>query len=471
VLLAATLSSAPALAQPAQSRSDAPPLPRIAAETFPEPSRAAVTEALRAARERPGEASVVGALGMLLQAWEQWDAAADAYRRAQALAPDEADWWYLGGLTDTARAMPDSAARQFARAAALAPDQAALVSLRLADATLAAGADDEAEALYRALLAEPAHAAAAWYGLGRLALQRDDQAAARAALQKATALHPEFGAAHYALAQAHRRAGDTDAAAVALALQQRCPACGPWPDDPWQARIAGLRDDAFARLTRGIAAASVNTTSVSPEAIRLHEAAVAQPETRGQAHLNLIELYGRAGDAARAKQHYLAALDQPGFATDADRKYAGILLEQQQVDEALALFTRATTRTPRDAVAWQGRGLALERLGRVGEAAEAYGTALAVAPDDHQSRFALARLSMRAGLVDQAIAHLEELRTLRHADTPRYLFALSTAYLRRGRHDDAVRTATDALTLARQLGDQRMATFIDNEMRKLGPPP
>ncbi len=471
VLLAVMIGSAHALAQPPQPLSDAPPLPRIAAETFPEPSRDAITEALRAARARPGDESVVGALGMLLQAWEQWDGAAEAYRRAQALAPDKADWWYLGGLTDTARAMPDSAARQFARASALAPDHAALVSGRLADARLAAGADDEAEALYRTLLVEPAHAAAAWYGIGRLALRRGDETSARTALQKATALHPEFGAAHYALAQAHRRAGDTEAAAVALALQQRCPACGPWPDDPWQARIAGLRDDAFARLTRGIAAASANTTAVSPDAIRLHEAAVDQPETRGQAHLNLIELYGRAGDTARAKQHYLAALDQAGFATDADRTYAAVLLEQQQVDEALALFIRATTRAPRDAVAWQGRGLALERLGRVAEAAEAYGTALQLGPDDHQSRFALARLSMRAGLVDQAIAYLEELRTLRHAETPRYLFALSTAYLRRGRHDDALRTATDALTLARQLGDHRMATFIDTEMRKLGPPP
>ena len=444
-----------------------PPLPHLADEAFPEASRAAIVAAFRAAQSRPADANAAGRLAMLLQAWEQFEIAAAAYQRAQVLAPGNADWWYLGGLTDTARALPGSAARQFARAAALAPGRAALVSLRLADARLAAGADDQAAALYRDLVATPQHAAAAWYGLGRLALRRDDVAAAREALQNAVALFPAFGAAHYALALVQRRTGDAGAAALSLARHQRCPSCGPVPDDPWQARLAALRDDAFALLTRGIAAASASTADATAEAIRLHEAALGRRELRGEAHVNLIELYRRAGDVARARQHYEAALDEPAFEADAHRQYAVVLLDQQQLDEALRLFERATTLAPRDGAAWRGRGLALERLGRLAEAAMVYGEALTVAPDDQQARFGLARLAMRAGQVDQAIAHLETLRTPQRAETPRYLFALSTAYLRRGRHDDAIRAATEALTLARQLGDERMATYIDGEMRKL----
>jgi tetratricopeptide (TPR) repeat protein len=285
------------------------------------------------------------------------------------------------------------------------------------------------------------------------------------------ALSPEYGAAHYAIAQVYRRAGTSEAATIALVRQQRCPECGPFVDDPWQARVAALRDDALARLTRGIAAASATAPGATAEAISLHEAALGRPETRGLAHLNLIELYRRAGDAERAKQHYLAALQQPGFEADADRQYGAVLLEQQRVDEALRLFERATTQAPRDAAAWQGRGLALERLGRVTEAADAYGTAVQVAPDAHQARFGLARLAMRSGQVDQAIGHLEMLRTPQRAETPRYLFALSTAYLQRGRQDDAMRVATEALTLARELGDGPMVTFIDGEIRKLRPTP
>ena len=38
------------------------------------------------------------ALGITLQAWEQWEAAHAAYQRAQALAPEAADWRYLDGM-------------------------------------------------------------------------------------------------------------------------------------------------------------------------------------------------------------------------------------------------------------------------------------------------------------------------------------------------------------------------------------
>lgn len=472
LLLATTLAASPAFARPAQASPDVPPLPSIAVDAFPEASRAAIAAAVRAARERPSDASAVGALAMLLQAWQQFDTAALVYQRAQALAPDSVDWWYLGGLTATARALPAAAAQQFARAAPLARDAASLVSLRLADARLAEGADEAADLLYRQLVSQPDQAAAAWHGLGRLAMRRDAAAAAREALQKAVTLYPDFGAAHYALAQLQRRAGDMAGASVSLARQQRCPSCGPWPDDPWQARVAALRDDAFALLTRGIAAASVTTTEATAEAIRLHEAALGQPETRGLAHLNLVALYGRTGDVERARRHYLASLDETGQEAEAHRQYAVVLLEhQQQPDEALRLFERATALAPRDAAAWQGRGTALETRGRLAEAADAYRMALQVAPDAHQARFGLARLAMRNGHVDEAIAALETLRTPWQPETPRYLFALSTAYMRRGRRDDAVRTATEALTLARRLGDERMATFIDGELRKLGARP
>jgi tetratricopeptide (TPR) repeat protein len=471
LLIAAATLGAPASSGSGQPSPESPPLPFIAAEAFPEASRPAIVGAFRVAHERPADANAVGALAMQLQAWEQFEIAAAAYRRAQALSPDDVAWWYLGGLTDTARALPADAARQFARAATLAPDRRALVALRLADARLAAGADDEAAALYRDLIGIPDHAAAAWYGLGRIALRRHDDAAARDALQQAVALYPDFAAAHYALALVQRRVGDADAAMISLARQQRCPACGPVPNDPWQARVAALRDDAFAMLIRGLAAASASTVEATADAIRLHEAALDRRELRAQAHVNLIELYRRSGDTERARQHYLAALDDAGFQAEAHRQYAIVLLEQQQVDDALRLFERAIALAPGDAAAWRGRGLASERLGRLPEAAAAYAAALDLAPDDHQARFGVARLAMRAGRVDEATVHLETLRSPPHAETPRYLFALSTAYLRGGRKEEAIRVANEALALARQLGDERMASFIASELRKLGLPP
>jgi Flp pilus assembly protein TadD len=39
-----------------------------------------------------------GALGRVLHAWEQWDAAHQAYRRAQTLEPKAFAWHYLDGV-------------------------------------------------------------------------------------------------------------------------------------------------------------------------------------------------------------------------------------------------------------------------------------------------------------------------------------------------------------------------------------
>jgi tetratricopeptide (TPR) repeat protein len=461
-------------AQPRSARS----LPPVPVETYAAVARDEIGQAYRRALARPDDAEAVGALAMRLQAWEQFEPAAAAYARAQDLAPETVDWWYLGGLTASRLALPADAVAQFARAAALAPDRP-LVTLRLADARLAAGDVEGAATLYRRLISTPACAAAAWYGLGRIHLAQKADAEARRAFTEALTLYPEFGAAHYAMAQIQRRAGDAEAARRSLTAQRHCLACAPTPDDPWQDRVALLRQDAAALLTRGIAYAAVGGTAGSvadsaaatAEAIRLHEAVLDTDQTRGQAHVNLITLYGRTGNAAAAHQHYLAALEEPGFAADAHRAYGAVLLSGQRADEALALFSQAAALTPGDAEVLQGMGLALEIVNRPADAAAAYTDALRVSPTSRTARFGLARVLVRLQRLDEAIAHLETLREPRDADTPRYLFALSVAYVNRGRLDEAIAAATDALDLARHFGDERTAASIEAELRKLAPAP
>jgi len=101
LLLAATLTCARAAVASGQASTDPPPLPLLAADAFPEASRATIVVAWRDAQERPTDARAVGRLAMLLQAWEQFDIAAIVYKRAQALAPGDADWWYLGASPTT----------------------------------------------------------------------------------------------------------------------------------------------------------------------------------------------------------------------------------------------------------------------------------------------------------------------------------------------------------------------------------
>src|SRR5687767_10144912 len=89
IALPAAAAAAPARTQRGQGRGAPPPapLPRLAIETFPPASRDAISAAYRTAEARPSDAAAVGAVARLLHAWEQWDAAHEAYARCQALAP------------------------------------------------------------------------------------------------------------------------------------------------------------------------------------------------------------------------------------------------------------------------------------------------------------------------------------------------------------------------------------------------
>src|SRR5262249_26330670 len=78
-----------------------PALPPLAVERFPAEARASIEAAYREAVARAEDGAAAGRLGMVLQAWEQWDSALAVYRRAQGLAPRTFDWWYLAGIIET----------------------------------------------------------------------------------------------------------------------------------------------------------------------------------------------------------------------------------------------------------------------------------------------------------------------------------------------------------------------------------
>lgn len=454
----------------ARADTQVPPLPTLQLEAYPDAAREDIGGAYRRARTQPDDAAAVGAIGMILQAWQQFDQAQQAYSRAQALAPEELDWWYLGGLTADRRADHAEAVRQFARAHALAPDRP-LIALRLADARLADGDLDGAASLYERLVGVPDTAPASWYGLGRIHLARREDAQARAAFERALSLYHDFGAAHYAMAQLHRRAGETVAANDALVRQRQCLACWPMPPDPWRVRVDALRSDAAALIARGVASASRGAEASDAEAIRLHEAALERDPARLQAHVNLVELYGRTGNVADAERHYRLALQAPAYAADAHRAWGLVQLARQQANEALPAFERALAVAPDDPAALQGTGLALEMLNRPDDAIKAYAQALRAAPTARAARFGLARASMRLGKIDEAIGHLERLREPVDAETARYLFALAVAHVRRGDVAEGRRLAEEALALARRFGDDATAATIEAELRKLRPTP
>jgi hypothetical protein len=74
---------------------------------------------------------------------------------------------------------------------------------------------------------------------------------------------------------------------------------------------------------------------------------------------------------------------------------------------------------------------------------------------------------LAVGDTAQAIGEFERIQQPIDAETPRYVFALSTAYVRAGRVADGVRLASDARKLALDFGQTELAAAIAREVAKL----
>lgn len=440
-----------------------PPLPRLAIDSYPAAARAAISRAEREASARPKDAGASGALGRVLHAWEQWDAAHEAYARAAALAPRAFDWVYLDASVLARLARHADAADRLRQALDISPDYAP-ARLKLAEALLEIGDLDRSRALFEALAKQPATEPAAQLGLGRIAAARGQHEAASAHLQRAIDLFPEFGAAHYALALSSRALGRVDLAQRELERHRQYGASWPALDDPALARVAALRDDARASVRRGVKLAEEGDLA---GAIAAHEAALAQEPSLAEAHANLISLYGRAKEWAKAEQHYRAVVALGVNLATAHYDYGVLLGLQEKWDEAAEAYRRAIAVNPLHAQAYNNLGNAQERQRRIEAAADAYRHAVEAQPTFRLARFNLGRMLVALGRLEEAIVELEKLREPRDAETPRYLFALASVHVRAGHKDVGVRLAEQARTMALEYGQQELAALIARDLAAL----
>ena len=439
-----------------------PALPRLAIESYPAAARSAIAEAFKAAEARPQDPKASGELGRVLHAWEQWEAAAAVYARAQALDPAAAEWRYLEALVRQRQARPDLAVTALREALARSPGYLP-ARLKLAEALLDAGQLDESRTLFTALT-DPQCAPAVHFGLGTIAAREGRVAESIEQFERAIALFPEFGAAHYALARAYRAQGRREAAEAALRAHGQFGARWPAVSDPLGAAVAALRDDPAALLARGVKQADAGDVE---EAIVSHEAALTRNPSFAQAHANLISLYGRVRNWKKAEEHYRAVVALAVNVADAHYDYGVLLGLQERWDEAGEAYTLALGLNPQHAQARNNLGQILERRGKLAEAAAEYQRAVENQPTLRIARFNLGRMLIAQGQPDRAAAELAMLTEPRDAEAPRYLFALATAHLRAGRRDDAVRWATEAKALAETFGDTALAAAIERDLARI----
>src|SRR4249919_653974 len=192
----------------AASASAQPSLPRLALDTYPPAARDDISKAHGVAAAKPNDEQSVGALARMLHAWEQWDAAHEAYGRVQALAPRTFDWPYLDAVVLQRLALPSDAVVKLREALKISDDYLP-ARVRLAEALLDAG-DLEQSARLFSELKDPACEPSVQFGLGRIAAAQGRHAEAIQSFERAVALFPEFGSAHYALALSYRATGKRD---------------------------------------------------------------------------------------------------------------------------------------------------------------------------------------------------------------------------------------------------------------------
>lgn len=440
-----------------------PPVPPLALAAFPASARDTLTRVHLAASRRPNDPGAVGALGRWLHAWEQWEWAHQAYARAQALDSGVFDWHYLDAIVLQRLTRHSPAAARLERALALNPTYLP-ARVKLAEALFEAGNSQRSKPLFQELSNEPAAAPAAHFGLGRIAALEGRQDAAIAHLERAVALFPEFGAAHYALARSYRAVGRIAESVRALERHARY---GPrWPriDDPLLASVDALREDARALLQRGIRSAEAGDIEA---AIASHEAALLRDPSLLQAHVNLLSLYGRAQNWVRAEDHYRAALSAGYSTADLHYDHGVVLGMQEKWDAAEAEYRRAIALNPLHSHARNNLGQLLERRRAFEEAAAEYRHAAEAQPAFRLARFNLGRMLLALARPEQAVVEFEQLQEPRDAESPRYVFALSTALVRAGRVAEGIKLASEARRLALDFGQTELADAIARELARL----
>ncbi|PYR62212.1 MAG: hypothetical protein DMF85_00365, partial [Acidobacteria bacterium] len=288
-------------------------------------------------------------------------------------------------------------------------------------------------------VSDPAAQPAVAFGLGRIAAAGGRHEEAVKQFERAVELFPEFGAAYYALAQSYRALGRRDDARRALEQHARYGARWPAVEDPVLASVTTLRDDAGAILQRGIKLAESGD----------------------------VVGYGRARNWPKADEHYRAAVAAGVDVASANYDYGVVLGLQERWSEAAEAYRKALAVDPLHAGAHNNLGQTLERARDFTAAAAEYRRAVESEPTLRIARFNLGRMLIALGRNEDAIVELRKLIEPRDAEAPRYLFALSTAHLRAGHRDEAVKWATDAKDLALQFGQAELAAAIERDLASI----
>lgn len=497
-----------------------PPVPALLEVTLPDlsrmdaPSQQQVRERFEAMRQtiaRPNatdteRGQAYGAVGMVLQAGEYFDAAAPAYLNAQRLMPREPRWPYF--LAHLHKSKGDIAASiaAFRRVLEIVPDDVTTL-IWLGRMYLDQGEADQAEPLFVRARELAPREPAVLAGLGQSALARRDYGRAVSALEEALSIDASLASIHSPLAMAYRGLGDTAKAEAHLKQWRDTEVRLP---DPFREELDLALQTGLSFELRGVRALeqrdfkaaaeffkqgvdiTPGTTTLGrslrhkmgtarylngdiPGAVKWFEETIrlapenGLDETAGKAHYSLGVLMASGGRGADAIRHLSEAVRFSPNYVEAYIALGDALRRAGRVEGSMEPYREALRVSPKAADARFGYGMALVRLGRYREARDWFADAARQHPDRPDFQHALARLLaaapddlVRDGRQAQTIVEglLKTMQTLDVGET------LAMALAEQGQFADAVSVQRDVLNAARDGGFAREATRMAANLRR-----
>ena len=397
---------------------------------------AAANGASRAARQR-------ATLGLVYEANEMWPEALQSYRNATELDPDEPMWphhaaiaWLETGDLDGATTWLRDYVTRFPT---FTPLQDRLGTLLLQD-----GRIDEAQAAFEAIMAHAPKSPAGYVGYGDVRLRAGDYEAAVVALAKAVRLDPTYKLARYLLGRAYRGVGRMEDAEREMTVGMaggRKNLTDAWSGhlNKYKTGVGALQSQSADHLKAGRPA----------QAAEILEHILVEQPGNAEASVNLGIAYLEMNRLEDAEQILLKAerIDATRFETYIN--LAACLLRRERLSGALQYIDRAVELSPTAAQAHLTRGLILMQQRENELALEALRTAAGFDAGNPKVIQELANVYGRLGRVPEALEHYRALAKLVPTRWEPH-FGAARALYGMGRLDEALAAANQGLALAPQ---------------------
>lgn len=457
---------------------------------------AAVKTAQKALIEASKDATAWGALGNVyfVHGWET--EAAQCYRSAVEIAPNEFRWLYYLGLT-TYKANPQAAAQTLAEAIKLDPQYAPAHIYRAA-ALRSLGHLKQAKGhLETANELDPRNPYASLW-LGELALAAQQFEAAKSHLQHALKLNPEQSEAHAAMAQVTRVLGEMDVATQHAQASRKRTNYTQMRDPLWwdvlklgvtaqrhaergnrylqqgnfkravselEIAISGLDKDPHLWLNYGIslllnkqyneaAAVLENTLTVISDTENTARNTTEIADLKVQSHYNLGLAYYHDGKIERAIATYQTAIQlEPNFA-DAYGGLGVIYWRNGDLDAAIRHCQKAIKIAPKNIEFHQNLTQIYWQKGMYDRAAIGYRIILELNPSDENALHHLGIILLSKQAYDEAVSCFQKVLQ-RNPNNALTHGALGTAYYKLGEEGPAIHEFREVLRLDPQNQDAR----------------